>query len=372
MMPRVLWSSLLLLVASCGGMSRATATAGPVPPGLIEHSASERYPTNTFVLIWFDAPMYKGLDDSNPARAYDFGGDPRTKRPGHFFTMQVLEDRGEWLRVTDPHEWLRENDGSSIHCIGSGAFWVEHFAIELWVKQADLVPVLTDTFSNRADDATFVDLFPGTPVIDGRPWAEGYHFPLVIPAESVGSRYKPLEFGSAAEDREGFSLVNSDDAKFSFGGYPVEWRQEITDYAKSPYFRVAEDRTRSYESGGCGAFELAFNGHMFGTKGGGYGTAESSQKKVDGIEIPKGTPLFWPSGASAGSVVEAFRQGGSRRSDSARTCLEVPLGTNLRTTGYLNESVTVCVESSAVRAVKTTPPMPKRIRSADNSIRILD
>lgn len=372
---------LVYLLLCVSGLACAAATP-PVQPSSANRSdvAIESVPqqdaADSFVLIWFDAAFYRTPADTAPLRAYDFGESARNQRAGQFFTMKVLEDRGEWLRVSDPREWLREDD-SSLHCIGSDLFWVEHFAVELWVRESDLVPVLAQDFTREYDDDTFVALWPGTPIVDQRPWAQGYHLPVTVPAELVARRYQPSATGKA-DTPEGFSMVYVDDATFSLGREQVNWRQEVTNYAKSPLMVVNEERTRARETGGCGQFELAFTGQvrpldqsggMLGVLGGVIG---GEQQTVRGIEISEGTELFWPGGQRAGAVVKTFKQGGARASASARTCLEIPVGTNLKTTGYRNEQVTVCVESSDVIAIETTPPLPKDFRSADNSVRVVE
>ncbi|MBL4634719.1 MAG: hypothetical protein JKY56_12670 [Kofleriaceae bacterium] len=330
-------------------------------------------PTDTFVLVWFDSELYTSPEAEKSFRAYDFGKSGRAAHPAQAHVMQVIEDRGDWLRVADPVSWLRE-DSTSIHCLGSGAFWVENFSIELWVRADDLVPVLSQSFARSYDDGTFITLQPGTPIVGGHAWAKGYHFPVSIPEEIVALRYRPASTGTVYE-RKGFTLVHADQPQVALGGSPVEWNQEISNYASPPFFRVNGDQTHSYEASGCGAFELSFKGQIseLNKNDGVLGMLRSGgQKKVEGIEIPEGAELFWPSGTRAGMVVKTFRQGGSSKSDGARTCLKVPLGTKLKTAGYRNDHVTVCVDTDAVRSVVTRPPPSKNIRSAENSVTVLN
>lgn len=193
-----------------------------------------------------------------------------------------------------------------------------------------------------------------------------------MPAASIGGRYQPSAALAGPKEREGYSFVKGQPETFSLGSDEVQWLKEITNYSKLPYLHVNADHTRAYETNGCGAFVLNYRGAVSSPPMNGIlGMAGSGSKKVPGIEIPKGTPLVWPGGGPAGIVAETFTQGGARRSAQPLTCLKVPFGTKLRTTGYLASTVTVCVKSSAVRRVQTAPPRPKGIRSADNSIEVL-
>ncbi|MFW6369021.1 MAG: hypothetical protein ACOC0J_00370, partial [Myxococcota bacterium] len=240
------------------------------------------------------------------------------------------------------------------------------------VRRTDLVPVLRRGFRRRYDDGTFLDLRPGTPVIGGRPWAKGYHFPVTVAEDAIALTYEPaLEADS--HESEVFSAVRAVDTRFSLGGAPVSWSRRITDYADVPLFKVNEDRTRSFERTGCGTFELAFQGRIREPdEEGGILGVMLADERVPGIEIAQGTPLYWPTGEPAGEVVRTFHQGGSTRGAGPRTCLRVPIGTDLRTTGFAGASVTVCVDSSTVRSVETRPPLPAELQSADNSVRIVE
>lgn len=361
-------SCIAALMLALVGLGCRAVPRGPAADAPRTQVAPEA--VDGFVLLWFDTAFHRAPDDPAPMRAYDFGDTPRQRRPGHFFVMQVLETDGPWVKVVDPVKWLRE-DGTSLHCMGSGAFWVQHFAIELWVNQADLVPVLTQRFNKGFEDGTFVDLRPGTPVIDGRPWAMGYQFPIDVPKASIGDHYHPANQTSPRADG-GFKMLNAHPKRFALGGAAVPWSQEITDYAKAPFLRLNPDHSRAYETGGCGHFELSFEGEVVpGPNGGLLGGIGGASKTVPGIEIPKGTALFWPGGGRAGSVLKRFQRADATASKGPLTCLKVPLGTNLKTTGYQEATVTVCVKSSAVRAVQTPAAMSKAFRSAGNSVEVL-
>lgn len=309
---------------------------------------------NTFVVVWSDARFYRSPDDPAPVRAYDFGPAGRRDRAGQFYAMRLLEVDGEWLRVTDPRRWLRK-DGTSIHCVESGLFSMEPFGIELWVHRSDLVRVLSRPFEQRYDDGSFAKLLPGTPIVDGKPWAEGYRLPVAPPKQSIALRYQPAEAGVLIP--EAFSTVQADKVQFSLGGEPVQWQQQVFDYAKTPYFRVNRERTRSFEASGCGAFELAFHGHVLDDSDGMEDVMMGvigSQKRVPGIEIPAGTELMWPGGGRAGVMLKAFRKASATKADGGNTCLKVPVGTKLKAPGYRGDTLTVCVRSSAVHSVETS------------------
>ncbi|HEY4181697.1 MAG TPA: hypothetical protein VGM90_32860 [Kofleriaceae bacterium] len=356
--------SLCALLAGCWTAAPSTATP--------EKTAPRASAADQFVLVWFDAPFYRSPTDPTPVRQYDFGSEGRVAHPGQGYVMRVLEDRGEWLRVVDTRDWLQPGSNLGVHCLGSGAFWVQSFAIELWVRSEDLMPVLAVPFEKTYSDGTFVKLLPGTPIVQRRPWVDGMWFPVTAPNDAIGRSYIPVRGDDTANP--GFETITSNDATLGLGGAAVPLHAPPWDYAAVPAFSVSADRSRMFERNGCGSYLLSFQGHSSAGDGDSpdlLGVLASSGH-VPGIEIPVGTTLYWPDGSRAGVTSTAFVQGGSQPSTEARTCLAIPLGTELRTSGFRDARITVCVDSQAIRRVSAAPPAGPDVRSEDSRVKIVN
>lgn len=245
--------------------------------------------------------------------------------------------------------------GRAIHCIGNGAFSESNFEITLWVRSTDLVPVLASKHSVRYDDSTFVNLEPGTPIFDGRPWANGYLFPLEIPAETVALRYQPNSMVASTRPAE-FRTKAAAQVQLSLGGRPVQWQQPVWSYAPHRYLQVDSVGNRAYDEGGCGSFLLSVSADFTDSSSsiGEMLTRGAGQGRQDGIEIKKGGALWWPDRSSAGVVIKPFRRAGVSKASTGYTCLEVPLSTEFRTTGYKDDRVTVCVAPDSVDSITGT------------------
>ena len=322
---------------------------------VVEHTAAPAAapassPQNLFVLAWFDADFFEAPDGTPVGSAYDFGEEAREAHLGEHYPMRVLEDRGDWVRVVPPHEWLRA-DTTSLHCISNNLFAIDAFAVELWVHQDDLVPVLQQRFTHRTDEHSHVDLLPGTPIIAGHPWADGYHLPVTAPPQHIGLRYQPA--ASLIPEAEGYTYSDVSDVTLTMGTTTVPWRQPVANYATERIMRIDDAGQHAMFTGSCGHFGLSFEGTvgddsmsnvLLGMMGG-------TAPRVQAIEIPTGTPLRWRDGTHAGSVIKTFRREGVPP-DGPTMCMSVPMGVKLQTTTYLDTAATLCVDRADVREIE--------------------
>ena len=254
---RLATCSLLLACAPAAAGDTARPEQGSGAASSATDVASEIPEVETFALVWFDARLHRAPQDDAPLQAYDFGSTSRSHHPGEVHVARVLERRGEWRRLGGVTRWL-DAEHHSVHCIGSDIFAANGLDIAVWVHQRDLAPVLRARFERQFDDGTFVSLDPGTPVVEGGPWADGFLFP-VEPAEAVGFEY--VIGPGRAHDDEG-SLFTLEPVTASLGGQPVAWSQPVWNYAEQPMARltVVDGQFARLRSSKCGAFELAVQG----------------------------------------------------------------------------------------------------------------
>jgi hypothetical protein len=150
----------------------AGGTAAESRPAVTRFSLDD----HVYVLLWTDAQLYRSRDDRNPVRAYDFGGVSRQERAGEVFLARLVEDHGAWLKVvTGPLTWWDNGRGRSLHCAGTGVV-DSAWGLELWIRAQDTAPVLAERLSRSYPDGTSVDLDPGTPIVEGHPWVDGFSF----------------------------------------------------------------------------------------------------------------------------------------------------------------------------------------------------
>src|SRR5262249_4246355 len=132
--------------------------------------ALDAEPLKGNVLVWHDAALYTApSDNASTARVAVLGG-ARRDRVGHAMPMHVVATHGSFVEVEildDPGcTWTRlatTDDIAKLH---------------LFVKRADLAPVLVKPFDKTFADGTRIALRPGVPVV---PTTAGA-YPPPIPA----------------------------------------------------------------------------------------------------------------------------------------------------------------------------------------------
>ncbi len=331
---------LLLLAVGC---------AHSAPPRAAAEASQTSDPR--FVLIWTDARLHRSPDDPEPVRAYDYGGDARSARAGEVYVARLVADHGAWLEVdTGPIDWL-DDANRPYHCASSNVLGRDlpagsgGVALRLWVRRADLAPVLTRPFDRSFDDGTYARLRPGTPIVDGRPWIDGFLLPIQVEDAAIGTNYRVLPLPPATDD-DGFRMQDVVEVRAALGGAEVSWQQPPWNYSESPYLLVDDAGTRVTTSdAGCGEAVLAFTGRVAPSEFDQYGIGGLSTGRVPGVRVAEGTPLQWPDGTPAGTVLEALEL--RVPATGPAVCFEVGVGWEWKSPGFQADRLEVCVPPDA-------------------------
>jgi hypothetical protein len=147
------------------------------------------------VLVWIDAKLYVAPKDT--AKSIQLANlDARKDRAGHAIPMHVVGTKGDFVEIESPARDAGLN--SVMDCAWFGLetpMDMEHW--RLFVKRADLAPVIAKKHSASFADGSKLELRPGVPVIplaDGR-WLVDLRqawVPVTLPADVVGYAYPPL------------------------------------------------------------------------------------------------------------------------------------------------------------------------------------
>lgn len=138
------------------------------------------------VLVWHDAPLLVAPADT--AQTVNLATlESRRDRLGHVVPMRVLSVKGAFVEV-EPIE---------AECTWSRIAVPDDLVkLKLWVRRADLAPVLAKPFAKSLPDGTGVTLRPGVPVLPTADGAAavalgGDELVLEIPSASIGYSYVP-------------------------------------------------------------------------------------------------------------------------------------------------------------------------------------
>lgn len=167
--------SLLLLAASAASAQTID------PPGAADGEA-----LRGSVLVWHDATLFaEPRDDARPLQLATLDA-ARKDRVGHAVALKVVAAKGAFVEV--------ELDGGQ-GCTASRVVVPDDLArVRLFVRRADLAPVLVKPYAQTFPDGTSLALGPGTPVV---PTAGGTYVVALrggavevdLPAASVGHAY---------------------------------------------------------------------------------------------------------------------------------------------------------------------------------------
>jgi hypothetical protein len=171
-------------------------------PAFADDGAPLDEPLRGNVLVWHDATFYTDASDGAPAihvAALPASVD-RARALGRVVAMRVVATKGEYVEV-EPAE---------LDCTWSRVATSDDIAkLHLYVKRADLAPVLAKPFARAFDDGTRVELKPGVPVATAP--GGGYSVALKagvisldLPSAAVAHAYAPEKVKSqpATMDRE--------------------------------------------------------------------------------------------------------------------------------------------------------------------------
>ena len=151
---------------------------------------AETTPTGN-VLVWADATLYPDPHESGPGvriATLDLG---REKDVGYVFPMKIVGTSGELIEVEPTADvecaWWRivKPDGLD--------------SMRVYVKRADLAPVLVKPFKATHKDATSISLQVGVPVLAGKVAFNRGVVPVSIPEASLGISYTPHKIAAVAK-----------------------------------------------------------------------------------------------------------------------------------------------------------------------------
>ena len=163
------------------------ATRAAADPATDPEGAADTETIAGSVLVWHDATFYTEPADAAATLKLGALAKPRKERVGRVLPMRVVSTKGAFVEVEPATEldctWSRlATTDDVIH-------------LHLFVKRADLAPVLAKSFAKTFPDGTKLALKPGVAVV---PAADGWYSFAVrgnelaaeIPAASVGHSYK--------------------------------------------------------------------------------------------------------------------------------------------------------------------------------------
>jgi hypothetical protein len=140
------------------------------------------------VLVWHDAKLFAAPDDNARSLALATFEVARTERVGHAVPMRVVSTKGAFVEV----ELAGDQD-----CTWSRTVVADDLArVRLFVRRADLAPVLVKPFRQTFDDGSSIELAAGTPVLPTDQATaivslHGDEVEVDVPAASIGYAYTP-------------------------------------------------------------------------------------------------------------------------------------------------------------------------------------
>lgn len=168
------------------------------------------------VLVWHDAALYTAASEDASAIHLATLDGPRAERVGHVVPMHLVAMHDDFAEVE-----LAADGG----CTWSRLATNEDVGkLKLFVKKADLAPVLAKPFERTFADGTRIALRPGValvPTTEGR-YVLSVHdhvLEIELPAASVGVTYAPDKAKPAAMTVHDIALA--DTAKPALGGQVV-------------------------------------------------------------------------------------------------------------------------------------------------------
>lgn len=148
------------------------------------------------VLVWNDTTFYTDAsDDSTTVHAASLAG-ARKDAVGEVVAMKIVSVTKSGFVEVEP--------ATELDCTWSRLQTSDDLAqLHLFVKRADLAPVLVDSFSKTYADGSRVALKPGVPLV---PTSDGKYvvavrghgdIALALPSQAVGHAYTPEKLGKA-------------------------------------------------------------------------------------------------------------------------------------------------------------------------------
>ncbi len=200
-MRSLVFSLLLLSTSAVAGTKTDPAGAG------------ETEALRGTVLVWHDAKLYAEPNETARTLQLATFEAARTERVGHVMALQVVSAKGPFVEV----ELAGDED-----CTNSRVVVADDIArVRMFVRRADIAPVLVKPFAKTFPDGTSISLAAGTPVVatDAGTFVvslRGAELELDVPAASVGHAYTPAKAGNAV--MSGQTLAIAAATKATLGG----------------------------------------------------------------------------------------------------------------------------------------------------------
>ncbi len=171
-------------------------------------------PVTGNVLVWADAQLYLDANPSGPSvriGTLDLG---REKDVGYVVPMRVVGSQGDFVEVEPTADvecaWWRMVKPEGLD------------TVRLYVKRADLAPVLSKPFQATYQDGSRVALQVGVAVLAGKVAFNRGVVPVAIPAGSLGLSYAPHKVAAVTKpDKKKFLLDEATEVKLGGATFPL-------------------------------------------------------------------------------------------------------------------------------------------------------
>ena len=157
------------------------------------------------ILVWHDATLFAEPNEAaRPLQLATFDA-PRKDRVGHVVAMKVIAGKGAFVEV--------ELAALEEECTWSRIVLPDDLArVRLFVRRADIAPVLVKPFTKAFPDGTSITLAPGTPVMptDAGTYMislRGDEVEVDIPTASVNHAYLPPKSSASAINGMGQTIA---------------------------------------------------------------------------------------------------------------------------------------------------------------------
>jgi hypothetical protein len=239
------------------------------------------------VLVWQDAPLYtEPSETAHTLTLATFDGAARKDRVGHVLPMTVVSAKGDFVEV----ELIGDDDCAFSHLVVPD----DIARVRMFVRRADIAPVLVKPFSKTFSDGTSISLGAGTPVVATdtgtfRVSLRGDVVEVDAPAASVGEAYTPARASGAVMPGETLAIAHA--AKASLGGRTIAlsaWKGSPIEKRGANALVAIEDRCMSAHVvlPATALSEVDESSIDMGTSSGG-----ASQALRDECFLPRLTPL---------------------------------------------------------------------------------
>ena len=133
------------------------------------------------VLVWLDAPLHLDATDGGPS--IHLGQLDKGRLANHVVPMHVLGTQGDFVEVEPT---------ADIECAWSKVVKPTGLAtLHLFVKRADLAPVVARAFSTSFKDGSRISLQPGVSVQNGQVAFNDQVVAIDVPAANLAAAYAP-------------------------------------------------------------------------------------------------------------------------------------------------------------------------------------